>query len=292
MAGWHLLVEVCTQPEAQPASPVNDQNHWELCSVPSSDCKKPRRIHLFLNKEVAEDLVQVLVILCLEISTSLLACVLVCVIQSLQLIQNAAALLVFNLPLLSHNMPLLHTALATAGCSDPVQDTYQTLNGSDPSFIQDMVKLYTQACPLCSTTANWLAIPSLGLQWNGSKHKLLWIKASVNKCNARNETNTTNATTATATRISINHQPTSKGALSSTLNDWISVCTVQDTFSSLTVNWRGYTLSGLWKSMSRNIFIAWLKKNLRGRNRKLGTIRTMLPGASKGTYGNGWGCPE
>ncbi len=41
---------------------------------------------------------------------------------------------------------------------------YHAANGSGPSYIQDMVKPYTPARPLCSATARRLATPSL---WGG-----------------------------------------------------------------------------------------------------------------------------
>ena len=87
-------------------------------------------------------------------------------------------------------------------------------------------------------------------------------------------------------KVSINHQPPSWGPLSSKL--WVNefLCSTQDIFSPLTVNWRGRKLSGLWKITSGNIVIAWLKEDLRGRNRKVGAKGMILSGAPKGTYWN------
>jgi hypothetical protein len=68
-----------------------------------------RRVRPYLTQDVAQVLMQALVLSCLDYCNSLLAGLLTCAIKPLQLIQNAAAHLVFNLPKFSHVTPLLHT---------------------------------------------------------------------------------------------------------------------------------------------------------------------------------------
>ncbi|KAK6305047.1 hypothetical protein J4Q44_G00238270 [Coregonus suidteri] len=73
-----------------------------------------RRVRPCLTQEAAQVLVQALVISRLDYCNSLLAGLPACAIKPLQLIQNAAARLVFNLPKFSHVTPLLpHTPLAS-----------------------------------------------------------------------------------------------------------------------------------------------------------------------------------
>ena len=149
-----------------------------------------RRIRPLLTQKAAQVLVQALVIKHLDYCNSLLAGLPAGALQLLQLIQNAAARLVFNLPKFTHTTLL--PSLVTSGCPHPFQETnhlhefnmerfwkrflkdfdirvsavtpvlaYRAANGSGPVYIQDTVKPYTPARPLCSASANWLAAPSL-----------------------------------------------------------------------------------------------------------------------------------
>ncbi|KAK6301287.1 hypothetical protein J4Q44_G00293850, partial [Coregonus suidteri] len=68
-----------------------------------------RRVRPCLTQEAAQVLIQALVISRLDYCNSLLAGLPACAIKPLQLIQNAAARLVFNLPKFSHVTPLLRT---------------------------------------------------------------------------------------------------------------------------------------------------------------------------------------
>ncbi|KAM9402638.1 uncharacterized protein ACWYII_029625 [Salvelinus alpinus] len=68
-----------------------------------------RRVRPCLTQEAEQVLIQALVISRLDYCNSLLAGLPACAIKPLQLIQNAAARLVFNLPKFSHVTPLLHS---------------------------------------------------------------------------------------------------------------------------------------------------------------------------------------
>ena len=68
-----------------------------------------RRVRPYLTQEAAQILNQALVLSRLAYCNSLLAGLAACAIKPLQLIQNAAARLVFNFPKFSHVTPLLRT---------------------------------------------------------------------------------------------------------------------------------------------------------------------------------------
>ena len=117
-----------------------------------------RRIRSLLTQKGAQVLVQAPVISRLD---SLLAG-LPGANRPLQLIQNAAARLVFNLNL--NSLTLLRSLhwlpVAARICFKPLVLVYRAATGSDPASIQDMVKPYTSARPLLSASANRLAAPS------------------------------------------------------------------------------------------------------------------------------------
>uniref|UniRef100_A0A674EIM9 Immunoglobulin heavy variable 11-2 n=1 Tax=Salmo trutta TaxID=8032 RepID=A0A674EIM9_SALTR len=76
-----------------------------------------RRARPCLTQEAVQVLIQALVISCLDYCNSLLAGLPACAIKPLQLIQNAAARLVFNLPKFSHVTPLLQSHKLTCTAS-------------------------------------------------------------------------------------------------------------------------------------------------------------------------------
>ncbi|KAK5920741.1 hypothetical protein CgunFtcFv8_024517 [Champsocephalus gunnari] len=119
-----------------------------------------RRIRPQLSQKATQVLVQALVISRLDYCNSLLAGLPACAIRPLQVIQNAAARLVFNLPKCSlrslHWLPVI----ARIHFKTMVL-AYHAANGSGPSYIQDMFKLYTPARALRSASAKQLAAPSL-----------------------------------------------------------------------------------------------------------------------------------
>ncbi|XP_059186272.1 uncharacterized protein LOC131969129 [Centropristis striata] len=124
-----------------------------------------RRIRPFLTQKAAQVLVQALVISRLDYCNSLMAGLPAKAIRPLQLIQNAAARLVFNLPKFSHTTPLLRSLhwlpVAARIRFKTLALAYSAANGSGPTYIQDLVKLYTPARPLRSASAKQLATPTL-----------------------------------------------------------------------------------------------------------------------------------
>ena len=77
-----------------------------------------RRIRPLLTQKAAQVLVQALLISHLDYCNSLLAGLSASAIRPLQLIQNAAARLVFNQPKFTQTSPLLRSS----GCPNPLQD--------------------------------------------------------------------------------------------------------------------------------------------------------------------------
>ncbi len=84
--------------------------------------------------------------------------------QPLQMIQNAAARLVFNEPKrahVTHSLCLL--ALATSCSSHPVQTlmlTYRTTTGSAPTYFHSLLRIYIPSGSLRSASERRLVVPS------------------------------------------------------------------------------------------------------------------------------------
>ncbi|XP_058500255.1 uncharacterized protein LOC131469275, partial [Solea solea] len=141
-----------------------------------------RRIRPLLTQKAAQVLVQALVISRLDYCNALLAGLPACAIRPLQLIQNAAARLVFNLPKFSHTTPLLRSLhwlpVAARIRFKTLVLAFHATNGSSPAYIQDMIKTYTPARPLRSALANRLAAPSLrGSQRHSQNSRLFTVLA-------------------------------------------------------------------------------------------------------------------
>ena len=139
-----------------------------------------RRIRPLLTQKAVQVLVQALVISRLDYCNSLLAGLPASAIRPLQLIQNAAARLVFNQPKFSHTTPLLRSLhwlpVAARIRFKTLVLAYHAVNGSGPVYIQDMVKLYTPARSLRSASANQLVAPSLRAK-HSSKSRLFAVLA-------------------------------------------------------------------------------------------------------------------
>ena len=123
-----------------------------------------RRIRPFLTNYSIQLLVQALVLSRLDYCNSLLAGLPASAIRPLQLIQNAAARLIFNAPKHTHTTQLLtdlHWLPVIARIKfKTLVLAYQAIKGSAPAYIQQLIRPYTPARPLRSATSGCLAPPA------------------------------------------------------------------------------------------------------------------------------------
>ena len=105
------------------------------------------RIRPFLTDVMAQVLIQAIVISCLDYCNSLYAGAPASAIRPLELVQKAAARLVFNLPKFSHTTPLLRSLhwlpVAARIQFKTLVLAYRAVIGTAPSYLQVMVKSYT-----------------------------------------------------------------------------------------------------------------------------------------------------
>ncbi|KAK3530982.1 hypothetical protein QTP70_007794 [Hemibagrus guttatus] len=124
-----------------------------------------RRIRPFLSTQATQVLVQSLVISRLDYCNSLLAGLPLNAIRPLQMIKNAAAQLVFNLPKFSHTTPLLPSLhwlpVAAHIRFKTLMLTYKAKNGPSPSYLKALVTPRTALRSLRSTSTAQLVPPSL-----------------------------------------------------------------------------------------------------------------------------------
>ncbi|KAK3572751.1 hypothetical protein QTP86_007041 [Hemibagrus guttatus] len=124
-----------------------------------------RRIRPFLSTQATQVLVQSLVILTLDYCNSLLAGLPLNAIRPLQMIQNAATRLVFNLPKFSHTTPLLRSLhwlpVAARIRFKTLMLAYKAKNGPAPSYLKALVTSRTAPRLLRSTSTARLVPPSL-----------------------------------------------------------------------------------------------------------------------------------
>ncbi len=123
-----------------------------------------RKIRPFLTQHAAQLLVQALVISRLDYCNALLAGLPLCTIKPLQMIQNAAARLVFCEPKRAHVTPLfisLHW-LPVAACIKfkTLMLAYRTATGSVPAYFHSLMTIYIPSRSLRFTSERHLVVPS------------------------------------------------------------------------------------------------------------------------------------
>ncbi len=123
-----------------------------------------RKIRPFLTEHAAQLLVQALVISRLDYCNALLAGLPSNTIKPLQMIQNAAAWLVFNKPKRAHVTPLfisLHWLLFAARIKfKTLMLAYRTTTFSAPAYFHSLLRIYIPSRSLRSTSKRRLVVPS------------------------------------------------------------------------------------------------------------------------------------
>ncbi len=123
-----------------------------------------RKIRPFLTEHAAQLLVQALVISRLDYCNALLAGLPSNTIKPLQMIQNAAARLVFNEPKRAHVTPLfvsLHWLPVAARIKfKTLMLAYRTTTGSAPSYFHSLLRIYIPSRSLRSASERRLVVPS------------------------------------------------------------------------------------------------------------------------------------
>ncbi len=123
-----------------------------------------RKIRPFLTEHAAQHLVQALVISRLDYCNALLAGLPSNTIKPLQMIQNAAARLVFNKPKRAHVTPLfvsLHWLPVAARIKfKTLMIAYRTTTGSAPSYFHSLLQIYIPSRSLRSASERRLVVPS------------------------------------------------------------------------------------------------------------------------------------
>ena len=124
-----------------------------------------RRIRPFLTQESAQLLIQTSVISKLDYCNSLLTGLPACALKPLQLIQNAAARLVFNQPKFSHVSPLLRSLhwLPVAARTEykTLMLAFKAAKGMAPPYLQNLIEPYKPTRSLRSANTGKLVEPSL-----------------------------------------------------------------------------------------------------------------------------------
>ncbi len=123
-----------------------------------------RKIRPFLSEQAAQLLVQALVLSRLDYCNALLAGLPACTIKPLQLIQNAAARVVFNELKKAHVTPLfirLHWLPIAARIKFKVlMFAYKTTTGTAPIYLNLLVQTYAPSRSLRSASERRLVVPS------------------------------------------------------------------------------------------------------------------------------------
>ncbi len=133
-----------------------------------------RNIRPFLTEHAAQLLVQALVISRLDYCNALLAGLPSNTIKPLQMIQNAAARLVFNEPKRAHVTPLfisLHWLPVAARIQfKTLMLAYRTTTGSAPTYFHSLLRIYIPSRSLRSASERRLVVPSQRVSKNSPVH--------------------------------------------------------------------------------------------------------------------------
>ncbi|XP_053541743.1 uncharacterized protein LOC128634923 [Ictalurus punctatus] len=125
---------------------------------------KIKKIRPYLTEQATQILVQALVISKLDYCNSLLSGLPASSIEPVQMIQNAAARLVFNQPKRTHVTPLfisLHWLPVDAQIKfKALMLTYKTLSGTAPSYLNSLLKAYVPSRNLRSINDRRLVVPT------------------------------------------------------------------------------------------------------------------------------------
>ncbi len=123
-----------------------------------------RKIRPFLSEHATQLLVQTLVLSRLDYCNALLACLPANSIKPLQLIQNAAARLIFNEPKRTHVTPLfinLHWLPIAARIKfKALMFAYKTTSGSAPLYLNSILQTYVPSRSLRSASERRIIVPS------------------------------------------------------------------------------------------------------------------------------------
>nr|XP_055051302.1 RNA-directed DNA polymerase from mobile element jockey [Misgurnus anguillicaudatus] len=123
-----------------------------------------RKIRPFLDEHATQVLVQALVLSRLDYCNVLLAGLPACTTKLLQMIQNAAARVVFNEPKRAHVTPLfvkLHWLPIAARIKfKALLLAFKTTTGSAPLYLRLLIEPYVPSRSLRSATKRWLVVPS------------------------------------------------------------------------------------------------------------------------------------
>ncbi len=150
-----------------------------------------RKIRPFLTEHAAQLLVQALVISRLDYCNALLAGLPSNTIKPLQMIQNAAAWLVFNEPKRAHVTPLfvsLHWLPVAARIQfKTLMLEYKTTTGSAPTYFHSLLQIYIPSRSLRSaiterlkiTLQNILVHHSWLVEWSSHPHPECWLHVNL-----------------------------------------------------------------------------------------------------------------
>ncbi|XP_051501623.1 uncharacterized protein LOC127410406 [Myxocyprinus asiaticus] len=123
-----------------------------------------RKIRPFLSEHATQLLVQSLIITRLDYGNALIAGLPACAIRPLQMIQNAAARLVFNEPKRVHVTPLLVSLhwLPVDACIKfkALMLAYRTFTGSAPAYLKSFMQSYTPNRSMRSAKQRRLVVPT------------------------------------------------------------------------------------------------------------------------------------